>query len=267
MRAFNTLCTGFVLLLVAFPALAGDGAIEINAACVADGCFAGDDPGFPVQINNAGSYVLTSNLEVGDANTTAIDISKANVSLDLNGFSLIGPTSCTGRPVTSCSPTGNGRGIETYNGNRISNGAVVGFGSHGIYALAHSRLQNLRVEFNGGDGIYAQAGTAVNNVEAVRNGAAGVEAFTSQSMLELTNSLLKENGEAGARTTAGVVLNNRFHNNGDYGLVATSTSDNAVGYAGNVFFGNFDDTVNRQVQGGYPTGCNLVVDTMDCPTP
>jgi hypothetical protein len=41
---------------VATPVLAGDGQVEIHQACVAIGCFAGDAPGFPVEIIAPGSY-------------------------------------------------------------------------------------------------------------------------------------------------------------------------------------------------------------------
>ena len=76
----------------------------------------GDTPGFPVTISQSGSYRLAGNLTVPDANTTAISITADNVTIDLNGFSIIGPTVCTpasaSAPVTSCSPTGTGVGVN-----------------------------------------------------------------------------------------------------------------------------------------------------------
>ena len=65
-----------------------------------------DPPGFPVIISLSGSYRLTGNLTVPNANTDAIDIVADNVTIDLNGFSIIGPVVCNGfgAPVTSCSP-------------------------------------------------------------------------------------------------------------------------------------------------------------------
>ena len=59
--------------LVLAPALAfaGDGRIEIHQSCVATGCLPGDTAGFPVTLT-PGSYVLTSNLSVPTAATTAI---------------------------------------------------------------------------------------------------------------------------------------------------------------------------------------------------
>ncbi len=37
----------FTFLVLASPALAGDGIVEINAACAAVGCFGGDAAGYP----------------------------------------------------------------------------------------------------------------------------------------------------------------------------------------------------------------------------
>jgi hypothetical protein len=46
-----------------------------------------------VVLTLAGSYRLTSNLVVPDANTDAIDVNADEVTIDLNGFSIIGPPS------------------------------------------------------------------------------------------------------------------------------------------------------------------------------
>ncbi|MBZ0088768.1 MAG: hypothetical protein K8H90_00155, partial [Thermoanaerobaculia bacterium] len=88
------------------PAFAVDGVGEINQTCaLATGCFAGDTPGFPVAIRSGGSYRLTGDLDlrvVPNAHeATAIDIQTseaggATVTLDLNGFALIGPVVCDG---------------------------------------------------------------------------------------------------------------------------------------------------------------------------
>jgi hypothetical protein len=84
----------------------------------------GDAPGFPVTISVRGSYVLSSNLTVPDANTTAIEITVEDVTLDLNGFTIQGPTVCEGFPRV-CAPTGSGTGVETAFLSFIRNIAVV----------------------------------------------------------------------------------------------------------------------------------------------
>jgi hypothetical protein len=70
----------------------------------------GDAPGFPVTISQPGSYRLSGNLTVPDSNTTAIQITADFVTLDLNGFSIIGPNVCTVNP-TACSAPGSGTGV------------------------------------------------------------------------------------------------------------------------------------------------------------
>ena len=86
--------TAFALLTICTFAHA-DGVIEINQACVPTGCFDGDPAGFPVLILEPGSYRLTSNLDTRPDTTTAIDIFADRVTLDLNGFSVIGPQTCS----------------------------------------------------------------------------------------------------------------------------------------------------------------------------
>src|SRR5436190_432567 len=85
-----------------------DGIILIDQnRALAGGVTPGDAPGFPVTISQRGSYRLASDLIVPNANTTAIVVNANNVTIDLNGFSIIGPTVCIvnlGGTVTSCSP-------------------------------------------------------------------------------------------------------------------------------------------------------------------
>src|SRR5262249_27684500 len=105
---------------------------------------AGDTPGFPITINAAGSYKLDGNLTVSDANTTAIVINHDDVTIDLNGFSIIGPNVCTS---SICTLSGNGVGITTgvslassVRDITISNGTIRGMGSSGISVNAGDSL-------------------------------------------------------------------------------------------------------------------------------
>ncbi len=82
----------FLILILALPALAGDGVLEINQTCaVQTGCFAGDTAGFPVTVTQPGSYVLTENLSIPPAaGPNAVHLSASEVTLDLNGFTITG---------------------------------------------------------------------------------------------------------------------------------------------------------------------------------
>ena len=71
-------------LALARPALGVDGVIEVNQArAIAGGVTAGDTPGFPVTLSREGSYRLTGNLGVGNADTTAILVTSGDVTIDL----------------------------------------------------------------------------------------------------------------------------------------------------------------------------------------
>jgi len=107
------------LCLFSTQVFAQDGVLEINQLCVAAGCFEGDDPGFPVEIINAGSYRLTSNIIVTSAFTTAIEATgPQNLTIDLNGFGMFGITDCSGGVVT-CTNTGTGDGITLIGTARV----------------------------------------------------------------------------------------------------------------------------------------------------
>jgi hypothetical protein len=160
--------------------LAVDGVVLISqSSALAGNVTPGDAPGFPVTISVSGSYRLSSNLTVPDANTDAIDITASHVTIDLNGFSIIGPTVCSGSPII-CSPTGNGIGI---NGNDILtdttvlNGDIHGMGFVGIIlGLLGGRVENVHVSSNGVHGIQVSEGSKVSSCIATANGQRGISA-------------------------------------------------------------------------------------------
>ena len=111
-----------------------------------------DTPGFPVTLDTAGSYVLTSNLVVPDANTTAIitagiSLSANFLSIDLNRFQIVGPAVCGG-PDTTCNISGSGNGVDIGLGSytlAIRNGHIVGMGfSCSCRAIRSSQPDSLR---------------------------------------------------------------------------------------------------------------------------
>ena len=73
-----------ILAALALPVYAVDGVALINQnAALAGNVTPGDAPGFPVMISVSGSYRLSGNLTVPDANTPAFHISADNVTIDL----------------------------------------------------------------------------------------------------------------------------------------------------------------------------------------
>jgi hypothetical protein len=91
----------------------------------------GDAPGFPVSITRSGSYRLTTNLRTPSG--PAIEIVADNVSLNLNGFSIIG---------SNVWPSGEAIVGDDRKYIRISNGSVVGF-SFGLRFLGAAQFVTL----------------------------------------------------------------------------------------------------------------------------
>ena len=212
------LLTAFLLGLTA-PAHAGDGVIEINQAkAEAGGVTPGDTEGFPVTISESGSYRLTGNLTVPDENTTAIEITADDVTIDLNGFAILGPTDCSSG---SCTPTGPGVGIEsTETGISVINGTVRGMGSRGIdievldLTFQRNRISNVIAADNGGTGIRAH-GAIISACVAKQNGGSGIETFNGV----VTDSLAQSNGNHGIRGINSMVSNNTSLSNKSSGIV------------------------------------------------
>lgn len=121
----------------------------------------GDTAGFPVTITQPGSYRLMSNLLV-PAGTNGIEIKVNNVSLDLNGFAILGPGSCSrddGSGHVVCTVQSGAAGISGPQGLsanvQVRNGSVEGFG-WGV-SLSGGTVQALRVRHN-------QVGVVVNGL-------------------------------------------------------------------------------------------------------
>ena len=134
-----------------------------------------DQPGFMVIIDAPGHYQLSGNLKVADANTTAIEINADNVTLDLHGFAIQGPTRCQQLPAP-CWPLGNGNGIHAVNRSHVTirNGIVQGMGNYGIYLESNSaNLDHVVVSRNGRGGAVFFGG-AISNSVAENNGGDGV---------------------------------------------------------------------------------------------
>jgi hypothetical protein len=113
---------------------------------------------FPYTITKPGSYILTSNLTVSAANTTAIMVYASDVTIDLNGFSIIGPMSCT---ASGCSSSSSGYGVNTqYNNLTLKNGTISGF-DEAVFA-AYGNVENLTV-YSCAYGIAANYSTVRHN--------------------------------------------------------------------------------------------------------
>ena len=154
----------------------------------------GDAPGFPVTISKEGAYTLTSNLTVPDKHTTAIEITASNVTLDLNGFAILGP-----------GELGVGYGIFANNSSNVTvvNGSVRGMGADavalrgrlhrvekvhakdngiGILVGHNSLVIGCTAGFNRRYGIYVEHSSVVRESTAVAN-EVGIAALSGSSVL------------------------------------------------------------------------------------
>lgn len=148
---------------------ASDGVIEINQSCaLSAGCISGDGAGFPITINQPGSYVLTSNLLAQSSDLSTISIEASNVTLDLNGFAIIGGT--------SCSETGAYPNVITCTGSGPSYGILV---NNGAVTLRSVVIRNGNIKGIGGTGILLGAstdGAVIEDIEVTHSGSSGIRA-------------------------------------------------------------------------------------------
>jgi hypothetical protein len=159
-----------------------------------------------------GSYRLSGNLTVPDVNTTAIDITSAagSVTVDLNGFSIVGPVTCTiggGADPTTCSDSasdpsiaGPGSGIRSAAGDSLTvkNGSIIGMGRFALFATGAPRV-------------------IIENVHALENGLGGL--WPSQGVI--VNSTANTNGGFGIQTNQGVIKGTFVTRNAGTGIVST----------------------------------------------
>lgn len=134
-------------------------------------------PGTPtavVRITQPGSYYLTANV-VGESGKHGIDIASSGVTIDLNGFEVIG----------------NGVGSGVFDGVRtatgiknvtVRNGHVRNWGDDGVEIAnivnsAGARVENVQATGNGGTGILCSTANGhVVHCTASENGATGISA-------------------------------------------------------------------------------------------
>ena len=250
------------------PALwAVDGVSEINQASVeASG-------GFPFEITQSGSYKLTGNLRVDDADTTAIWVRTNYVTVDLNGFSILGPVECSS---VGCSESGTGvwalfeppqpndTGVMQctidslpfgYTGVEVRNGVISGMGGNGIGPIARGRVESVRVLSNGGHGIEA-VGSVVTGCVVAGNGLEGIA--VSNSLIE-RNVVSSDNNRTAIRAFSSAVIGNAV-GAGDF-----SPDEGAVALAiigGGYGTNNLGGGVVGNIEGRL--GCNVVNNTTIC---
>jgi hypothetical protein len=166
-------------------------------------------------ITSAGSYYLTKNIAFGG---NGIVITADDVTIDLNGFSLLGPG------------TGTGSGVAVSGAHRninIVNGTIRGFGAHGISAAAATSMTVERVTV-ANNGACPNAGILLGNkalvVDCVAIGNCNGIVVGADSVVTKCNGHTN-NGTGIISSGAGSVIEScSASNNTVYGIAVTTDS-------------------------------------------
>ena len=227
------------MLLASNMLFASDGVIEINHTCATElGCFSGDAVDYPVLIDGSAgsSYKLTSDLIV-PADSGGISVIAQNISLDLNGFSIISAACNTPSATISCRPPTSTDGRDGINldfgfeGFSVKNGSVIGMGANGILIFGES--------------------STVTNIKARWNANAGIITFSSSIV---TRNISTENGHHGIATGPySIIKDNTVRSNLATGISCTTSSmiinNNVSGYhATGISAGNYSNIRQNTIQ-------------------
>lgn len=226
------------LSLTAVVARASDGVIELNQACATQtGCAEGDDPGFPITLTARGSYRLTSDLVIAISGTDGIKVGADDVTLDFNGFTLVGPGFV---PITThvCSSPAGGLGISPIDPAApaalvVQNGRIRGMFAGIFFSAANAHVERMIVERNCIYGIYLGTAAFVVDTQVRANGSEGLTLGTGG---RVRDSIADNNGGSGMILgTGGVVTGSIASTNLGDGIQFSGTGGVA---SGNSLVGN-----------------------------
>jgi hypothetical protein len=170
----------------------------------------------PFNITNAGSYYLTTNL-TGVSGQEGVSVSCGNVTVDLNGFALLGVSGS----LSGIYFAGSG----TYTNVTVRNGTISDWGGSGVdaYSVGYPRnlvFENLTLSANGGDGIQTEASSIVRDCLVMNNNSDGIYSAGG----EINRCLARANGNNGIEADNCAVCDCEARNNLDYGLLLNQSS-------------------------------------------
>lgn len=166
----------------------------------------------PYLINSSGSYYLTQNL-TGSAGNHGIVINANRVTLDLNGFELLGVA-------------GSQHGIAVNNsrsGILIRNGSVCNWSGDAVSAwnASYSHFEDLRTDGGDGDGLMAGENCSVKNCSAAGNGGRG---FRLAKNSQIRDCVAAQNTAAGIWADDGAIIEGCLASTNNAGIVAGTVS-------------------------------------------
>ena len=218
-------------ILNAPSARAVDGVIEINQARAAAGSITpADSAGFPITIGSSGSFRLTGDITV-PAGSDGLYVTAANVTIDLNGFTIYGG----GGSISDGISLPSAQNVE------IRNGTIRGFSRNGIFS--NTATEQIRVI----------------GVRAIGNTGYGIDLGSAST---IDGCLALNNGSNGMRVGVGSLIINSVSRGHQFnGLILGAGS----GYRSNVVTGNNGSDAAAQVSGGLQLGTNVCGSDTVCP--
>jgi hypothetical protein len=177
---------------------------------------------FPIKISKSGSYRLIEDLQVkgGDGIAVLVD----HVSIDLNGFSIVGSN-------VAGAPGENGINATGRSFVSISHGSIANMSGTGILLGDEGVVREIRADGNGSQGIFCKSDCAISDSTASLNGAQGI--FVGSNSV-VTNSIT--NGNKGLGISVGPN--------------STVTGDTAnANSAGGIMGGNIDIPCHCRIAG------------------
>jgi parallel beta-helix repeat protein len=194
----------------------------------------------PYEINEPGSYCLTQNLTHTDRYSNAIEIDANNVTIDLGGYSIIGPT-------TSLNETCSGIYMDGRKNVEIRNGTITNFPYRGIFSdvtdvnnlTSGIRIISIRVTETGAEGIvlwgfhHTIRNCAVTNT--ILEAEQGHGGITCASFSSVVGNVVSRQPIMGIQTLAGCTIRNNTVGECNYGIVpgtGCSIIDNTIFFTG-----------------------------------
>ena len=158
---------------------------QVEARTPVDATHTPGDINSVYKITQAGSYFLTANISSSQAGKNGILIAADNVTLDLNGFSVI----------SNSTSTFSGVSANSRNNIRIRNGLISGWGGRGIEMLSSSivTIEDIVALNNTSVGIQVGTSCRIERCRASGNGADGIIG-TSRAQIFQCASFNNSNG-------------------------------------------------------------------------
>jgi parallel beta-helix repeat protein len=193
----------------------------------------------PYTITESGSYCLTQNLTHSDRYTNAIEVDTNNVTIDLGGYNLVGPT-------TSYNETCSGIYMDMCSNVEIRNGTITNFPYRGIFGdnsgetlvSSGNRVISVRVTSVGAEGIFLEGVSHIIKSCTVTNTQLeldqGYGAITCGPLCSVTGNVVSRLRISGIQTLPGCTIRDNTVGDCSYGIVPAdgcSIIDNTVYFA------------------------------------